>query len=177
MFANYQTAKVDTSGNKVEVFRADHGNADSLHILMPTLGPNGMYAFIILEKTNRLGIGIAPVEKKTLTREEIGQGIKFMTAVTAPAWSPDGKWIAFIDTDMSRMGLYITNPDFTEKYLVFKPGPGQAVQTYQPSWSPDSKWLTFGLQDGSVWIIKITGEGLRQLAGSGLNVNPTWSKK
>jgi len=96
--------------------------------------------------------------------------------MTAPSWSPDGKWIAYINEDMSNMGLYITNPDQTEKYLVYKPGPGQGLQTYTPSWSPNSQWLTFGMQDGSIWIIDITGNGLRQLTGSGLNTNPTWSK-
>jgi len=77
---------------------------------------------------------------------------------------------------MDEQGIYITNEDLTENYLVFRPGVGQTLQTFPLSWSPDSKWLTFGLGDGSIWIIDITGNNLRMILGPGMNEAPAWSQ-
>jgi WD40 repeat protein len=59
-----------------------------------------------------------------------------------PVYSPDGKWIAYLDSVPGRManGLYLSHPDGTSKRL--------AIQLdYWPvsnvSWSPDGKWLAF----------------------------------
>ena len=93
-----------------------------------------------------------------------------------PVWSPDGKWIAFILKAVDDQGIFITNEDLSERYLVYKPGIGQTLQTFPLSWSPDSKWITFALGDGSIWIVDITGGGLRQILGPGTNESPAWSQ-
>lgn len=175
LLPNYQFVKVDTAGGPITTFRTDHNNVDSLHAIMPTMGPGNQCAFVIFEGVHSKGVGIGVFDMKSLSKKDIGTTIKNIPGTTAPAWSPDGKWIALIDSDLSKQGIFIVNPDLTEKYLVYKPAPGQALQTYPLSWSPDSKWITFATSDGSVWIIKITGNGLKQLTGAGLNLSPVWS--
>ncbi|MFH2035262.1 MAG: hypothetical protein ABIJ45_02570, partial [Candidatus Zixiibacteriota bacterium] len=146
-----------------------------INVIMPTLGPNNQYAFVMYQGTSALGIGISSLDSKTLAPSDLGKSVKVIRNATAPAWSPDGKWIAYVDTDMSRQGIYIVSPDLSEKYVVYKPAPGQTLQTYPLSWSPGSKWITFATGDGSIWIVDITGDGLKQLTGAGLNMSPTWS--
>ncbi len=173
---NYQTAKVDTAGGAVHIFRTDYNNSDSLSVLMPTRGPNNQCAFVILQGTQSLGVGIGMLDMKTLTKKDLNTAVKMLPGTTAPAWSPDGKWIALVESSMDKQGIYIVNPALTEKYLIYKPTPGQALQTYPLSWSPNSKWITFATGDGALWIVDITGNGLKQLTGSGLNIAPAWSK-
>jgi hypothetical protein len=79
-------------------------------------------------------------------------------------------------SDISEHGIYLLKPDLSEKSLVYKPPAGLMLQTYPLSWSPDSKWLTFALQDGSIWIVDITGNGLKQIVPPGMNLAPAWSK-
>jgi Tol biopolymer transport system component len=176
---NYQTAWIDTSGGPIHIFRTDYKDySDSalINVLMPTLGPDNQYAFVMYQGFTKLGVGISSLDNKKLAKEDIGNSIKFLPNATAPAWSPDGQWIAYIEDDMAKQGIYITSPDLKEKFLVYKPAPGQSLQTYPLSWSPDARWITFATSDGSIWIIDITGNGLKQLTGAGLNIAPAWSK-
>jgi Tol biopolymer transport system component len=131
---------------------------------------------VLKKRFDPKGVAISALNKKSLSETEIGASVKLIPNAAAPAWSPDGKWIAYIDPDITNQGIYITTPDLSEKFLVYKPTVGKNLQTYPLSWAPNSKWLTFGLSDGSLWIIDITGNGLRQLTGPGLNISPVWSK-
>jgi hypothetical protein len=63
-------------------------------------------------------------------------------AAPSPAFSPDGRWIAYLDRVPGRMadGLYLTHLDGSGRRLV-------AQLDYWPvssvTWSPDGKWLVF----------------------------------
>jgi len=172
---NYQTAVVDSSGGPIKIYRTDY-DSTQLYMLMPTLGPDNQYAGVLYKGFQSVGIVVMPLDKKIIKDSEVGKTLKVLSGCTAPEWSPDGKWIAFVDTDMGRHGLYIISPDFKEKYLVYKPTVNQFLQTYPVSWSPNSKWLTFATSDGSIWIVDISGNNLRQVTGAGLNKAPTWSR-
>ena len=172
---NYQTAIVDTMGSEIKFFRKDRLKTD-IGVLMASPGPNNQMVAVLFKGINQVGMAVLPMNKESIAPGEIGTSIRIQKAATAPAWSPDGKWIAYIDTDMSRQGIYITTPDFKEQYLVYKPTVGRNLQTYPLSWSPDSKWITFATTDGVIWIIDITGGGLKQLTGTGMNMAPAWSK-
>ncbi len=176
---NYQTCMTDTTGETQEVLTIDWQNAKRF-ATMPTMAPDGRYAFVLFKSLTEgkpAGVVIASPELKSLTDEDLTAKAKFLPRATAPAWSPDGKWIAVIQSDLAENGIYIVSPDLTEKFLVYKPSAGQTLQTYPLSWSPDSRWLTFALQDGTIWIINITGGGLKQILSPGVNMAPAWSKK
>jgi len=63
-----------------------------------------------------------------------------------PAWSPDGKWIAYLSDATGEYELYVTQSD----------GRGETKQLtrdgklfrYGPTWSPDSKRITFSDNSG-----------------------------
>lgn len=172
---NYQIAWTDTLTGKISLFRKDYENAD-IGVVMPSLGPNDQMVAVLYNGINQLGMAVLPLNKPTLSLKEIGSAIPVIKGATAPAWSPDGKWIAFVDSDMATQGIYIISPDFKEKYEVFRPTVGKNLQTYPLSWSPDSKWIAFATSDGIIWTIDITGNNLKQLSGAGLNSAPCWSK-
>ncbi|HND54926.1 MAG TPA: hypothetical protein PLV92_21080, partial [Pirellulaceae bacterium] len=80
-----------------------------------------------------------------------------------PAWSPDGKWIAYI-TDASgenelavraadgRPFKWGEGPSEMEEKILTALGRGYK---FRPSWSPDSKTLVFATNDGSLHRVKI----------------------
>ncbi len=67
-----------------------------------------------------------------------------------PAWSPDGKWIAYFSDATGEYELYIVQSD----------GRGEARQLtkdgklfrYRPQWSPDSKHISFTDQSGQLLV-------------------------
>jgi len=176
LLPEYQTCSIDTTGKAFQNLTGGWKTSNRW-ISMPSLGPNGYQVFVLFKDKNASGVVIAPPDLKGLSDDEIAQKAKYLSGATAPAWSPDGKWIAFVQSEISKQGIYITKPDLSEKFLVYKPGPGLTLQTYPLSWSPDSKWITFGAGDGSIWIVDVTGNGLKQIVQPGLNIAPAWSKK
>lgn len=66
-----------------------------------------------------------------------------------PAWSPDGKWVAFGGFDDSRLGLWILDVATGRAKLI------RAGHCTMPAWSRDGRWLSFDDRAGSrsVWIV------------------------
>ena len=68
-----------------------------------------------------------------------------------PAWSPDGKWLAYISKDDGNF----------EIYKVARDGSGKARLTNSPQsdglpvWSPDGKWIAFRSDRDGKWAIYV----------------------
>ncbi len=78
-----------------------------------------------------------------------------------PAWSYDGKQIAWGSGDKDNIGIWIMNSDDTNKHLLIRNGG-------YPTWSPDNKKIAFHKVDDSgknivLWIINVDGTNLTQL--------------
>lgn len=100
-----------------------------------------------------------------------GIEVEFETADSAPAWSPDGKVIAFA-SNRDGGGIFLIDPDGTNIRRL-----SNATRSKAPEWSPDGNELVFEAADG-LRIISRDGEGERLLApvttSAERSLSPAW---
>jgi Tol biopolymer transport system component len=88
-----------------------------------------------------------------------------LTVQTCPAWSPDGKSIAFTNREAGRTRLMVQAVDGATPAAVTGPevtvmGGGDPVWCRQPFWSPDSQWLYFlGTAAGKSGLHRVAAGG------------------
>jgi Tol biopolymer transport system component len=173
---NYQLCTMSPDGSNLVVLRKDWRQMDKVLLMRPSLSPTGLLAFVAFFDWKPQGLVVFPEASLMVSEDSIkAQAMRNLNIVSA-AWSPDGKWLAYIDNNMNKAGVYIATPDLKERYLVFAPPVATSLNNYAPSFSPDSKWLTFSTGDGSVWICDIAGNGQRRLTGPGMDASPAWSR-
>jgi Tol biopolymer transport system component len=98
-----------------------------------------------------------------------------------PAWSPDGRWLAYIDRTS---GLWVLRPDGSERRQlgVAVAADGSVIGGY--AWAPDSTRLTYqrrasdarGVASTGIFIIGVDGAAERHIAADAqVEVTPRWS--
>lgn len=117
--------------------------------------------------------GVAPAQR---SRYATGYMYSYYVPPSAstpwrPAWSPDGKEIAFA---MSGSLWKIRVGDTTAYELT-------AHRTYDssPAWSPDGRWIAYTTEDSEgvnlMLLNTATGESTTLTRGPGLRLDPAWS--
>ncbi len=95
--------------------------------------------------------------------------------IISPAWSPDGKWLAYVSFESKKPVVYAHSLVDGKRHVVanFK-GSNSA-----PAWSPDGSRLAVALsREGSsqIYLINPDGSGLRRLtASSDIDTEPCFS--
>ncbi|MGB8166463.1 MAG: S41 family peptidase [Chthoniobacteraceae bacterium] len=78
-----------------------------------------------------------------------------------PAWSPDGKWIAYFSDRSGEYELTMQAADGkTGEQTLTQLGPGFR---YQPQWSPDSKKIVFIDQAMRIWLHDLDAKTTREV--------------
>ncbi len=67
-----------------------------------------------------------------------------------PAWSPDGKWVAFFSDASGEYELCLQPADGLGEPRVLTAD--SDVFCWWPNWSPDSQWIAFGDKSGRLWV-------------------------
>jgi Tol biopolymer transport system component len=91
-----------------------------------------------------------------------------------PAWSPDGKSLAFTSTQTGSPEIWTMRADGTNQKQITISGGGNLL----PAWSPDgTKIAFFSRRTGSsqIWVMNADGSHQTQLTTAGANQVPTWS--
>ena len=115
----------------------------------------------------------APIEKgpvRNLTNSS-GAHDKF------PAWSPDGKQIAFISDKSGEEEVWVVAQDGAKPAEQLTTG-GKAMR-YAPDWSPDGKLIAFSDKDGKVFVLTVADKKLVEVADNkrGQVQDYRWSPK
>jgi len=69
-----------------------------------------------------------------------------------PAWSPDGKWIAYLSDESGEYEVYTRSQMGGEETRITTDG---GIYRYGPTWSPDSKKLAFWDKLHQLWYVGI----------------------
>jgi TolB protein len=93
---------------------------------------------------------------------------------TSPAWSPDGRWIAYQTRLDAQFDIWLIDPSGEVNFpLIEHPRSDES-----PSWSPDGRHLVFsstrrGAAD--IYAVDRSGENLLRLTRDrGENTDPSW---
>ncbi len=131
------------------------------------LSPKGERALFVA----RGDVFSAPIEKgvpRNLTRSSGAHDRE-------PAWSPDGRHIAFISDRSGEEELYLVAKDGsgTPQQLT----QGGKARRYRPVWSPDSKRLAFSDKDGKLYALKLEDKSVLAVADEprGQLLDYSWS--
>jgi Tol biopolymer transport system component len=95
-----------------------------------------------------------------------------------PAWSPDGRWIAFESSTATDLDVWIIRADgAAARNLTNDPGRADRY----PAWSPDGRQIAFARQSpfngyGGIFVIDSDGSNMRRLTTDAhRDSQPVWS--
>lgn len=168
------------------IFLADVGDPNLLAV-RPSVAPNGKLVAVSMsdvtvrdpawptERHIDVGIGLTDLGGRA--------GIDMIARGNDPAFSPDGKRIAYVKRSLTdgHEHLFVANADGSDASQITD---GPADDEF-PSWSPNGKDLVFcsahGSQDelvqANLFVVKPDGSGLVQLTeGDRIACHPTWAK-
>jgi TolB protein len=100
-----------------------------------------------------------------------GTGVRRLTTLDQvsgiPAWSPDGKRVAFQSNATGHYEIYTVRSDGSGVTQVTH----SDADTIQPAWSPDGR-LSFA-RDGAIWVIT-NGKEIQLTSGKNNDSAPAW---
>src|SRR6266478_866141 len=99
-----------------------------------------------------------------------------------PAWSPDGKWIAYFSDESGEYALHLRTQDGIGDVRKINLG-NPPTFYYSPKWSPDSKKIAYSDKRLNLWYVDVEKDGGKPVlvdtnpydGGPGSGFDPAWS--
>jgi tricorn protease len=145
--ASGQARRVDvTIAADLPQLRPRFEKVEGAQILHTALSPSGKR--VLVEAHGE--ILAVPAEKGDVRNLTRTPGV----ADRDPAWSPDGKWIAWFSDESGEYALHVRGPDGLGP--VRKIDLGQPPSFfYSPRWSPDSKKIAYADKRMNLWLVDL----------------------
>ncbi len=145
--ASGQDTRVRVSLNAdLPELRPHYEKVDGSQVLHAAISPSGKRALF----ETRGEILSVPAEKGDARNLSRSPGV----ADRDPAWSPDGKWVAWFSDESGEYALHLRAPDGLGP--VRKIGLGQpASYFYAPRWSPDSRKIAYTDKRMNLWLVDL----------------------
>jgi len=117
----------------------------------------------------------APAEKGDVRNLTRTTGV----AERDPAWSPDGKWIAYFSDESGEYALHLADPAGNAAVRKIELGRPPSF-FYSPLWSPDSKKIAIEDKRLNLWIVDVEKGSLSKADADRYEepergLNPAWS--
>ena len=167
----------DSEGNLIKIAAGYEPHIDTGgDAAQPAISPTGRivaYTAYWPDQYSELSLGIALIPATG------GTGRPLTHYGSDPAWSPNGRWIAFTTTPPSDTlaggsrspGIWMIGVDGTDLHLLIKiDDPIDANPTFDPS----GQRIAFAMR-GDIYTINTNGNQLRQLTHTGHNQQPAWA--
>ena len=110
-------------------------------------------------------------------RKRLGRAEAFQAAGWSPAWSPDGKTIAFVNDESGDDEIYSVGADGK---AVTQLTDNTGITDDSPTWSPDSSMLAFASNrdsDGDIFEMRADGSAVHALvSGVWTDDSPAWRR-
>jgi TolB protein len=139
--------------------------------------PDGTRLAFALDKTapNQGDIEVYAVTAEGKDLQPVAKSEGKLSHEEWPAWSLDGKWIAYTSTRDDNQELYLARPDGSEKRRLTSDPSLDA----HPAWSPDGKRIAFATDrwgDLELAVLNVdSGQVARLTESPGLDDYPAWS--
>lgn len=79
-----------------------------------------------------------------------------------PAWSPDGRWIAYLSDKNGQFELVLRDQKGVDEPQYFSLGQ-QGYYYFEPTWSPDSKKLFYNDAHLNLWVLDIETKAIEKV--------------
>jgi Tol biopolymer transport system component len=119
----------------------------------------------------RGSVVVQPLHGKRRVIARYGEDSGYHGDAEGASWSPDGRWIAYLDTEDNdrKIGLHVVRPNSKGLRRIVR----GAVLTL--AWSPNGKKLAFTRENGQLGVVGVEGRGLRRVPFPARAHNVEWS--
>jgi hypothetical protein len=144
---------IGTNGRRLRRL-ATIGESPDLHDEGPDWAPNGRALVFASsdENDDRYALVLDPLHGKPRVLVRSGPAGNLDTAgIDSPSWSPDGRWIAYVNGEdaVLKNGLWIVRPDSKRRHRLA----GGSVGS--PGWSPDGRLIAFVTYDEDGYPVEL----------------------